>query len=45
MILESTAKALTELKKEGKIGEMGVSNFDPHKFKGLNRAVNGQLLA
>ena len=23
---------------------MGVSNFDPHKFKGLNRAVNGQLV-
>lgn len=41
---ESTAKALTELKKEGKIGEMGVSNFDPHKFNGLNKAVNGQLV-
>ena len=41
---ESTAKALTELKQEGKIGEMGVSNFDPHKFNGLNKAVNGQLV-
>lgn len=29
---------------EGKIGEMGVSNFDPHKFNGLNKAVNGQLV-
>ena len=23
---------------------MGVSNFDPHKFNGLNKAVNGQLV-
>lgn len=40
----STAKALLELKKEGKIREMGVSNFDPHKFHGMNQAVGGQLV-
>lgn len=39
-----TAKALMELKKDGLIGDMGVSNFDPFKFDALNHATNHQLV-
>ena len=39
-----TARALLELKQEGKVREIGVSNFDPYKFNALNEKVNGQLV-
>lgn len=38
-----TARALTDLKKEGLIREAGVSNFDPFKFDALNHAMGGTL--
>lgn len=41
---DSTAKGLLELKKEGKVGDIGVSNFDPHKFAALNEKVGGELM-
>ncbi len=36
-------RALLDLKKEGLIREAGVSNFDPFKMEGLNRAMDGTL--
>ncbi len=39
-----TGRALLELKKEGLVREIGVSNFDPMKFDVLNKAVDGQLV-
>ena len=36
-------RALTDLKKAGLIREAGVSNFDPYKMDGLNRAMEGTL--
>lgn len=39
-----TARALTDLKKEGLIREAGVSNFDPFKFDALNHAMGGTLV-
>lgn len=39
-----TARALKELKKEGLVREIGVSNFDPFKFDALNRAADGELV-
>ena len=39
-----TARALKDLKKEGLVLEVGVSNFDPFKFEALNRAMNGELV-
>ena len=36
-------RALLDLKKEGLIREAGVSNFDPFKMEGLNRAMDGCL--
>jgi predicted oxidoreductase len=39
-----TGRALLDLKKEGLVLEIGVSNFDPFKFEALNRAVNGELV-
>lgn len=39
-----TGRALLDLKKEGLILEAGVSNFDPFKFDGLNKAMNGELV-
>ena len=39
-----TAKALKKLKSEGLVGEAGVSNFDPYKFDGLNKAMDGMLV-
>ena len=41
---DSTARGLMELKKEGKVGDIGVSNFDPHKFAALNAKVGGELV-
>ena len=38
------AEALLELKKEGLVGEIGVSNFDPFKFDALQQATGGQLV-
>lgn len=35
--------ALLDLKKQGLIREAGVSNFDPFKMEGLNRAMDGCL--
>lgn len=37
-------RALLDLKKEGLVKEIGVSNFDPIKFDALNKAVGGQLV-
>lgn len=39
-----TAEALLQLKKEGLVREIGVSNFDPYKFDAMNGAVGGQLV-
>lgn len=39
-----TARALLELKKEGLVKEIGVSNFDPFKFDALQYAANGELV-
>lgn len=39
-----TGRALSDLKKEGLVLEIGVSNFDPFKFEALNQAVNGELV-
>ncbi len=39
-----TAKALLELKAEGVVKEIGVSNFDPFKFNALNNCADGQLV-
>ncbi len=39
-----TARALKDLKKEGLVREIGVSNFDPFKFDALNKAVGGELV-
>lgn len=39
-----TGRALLDLKKEGLVKEIGVSNFDPYKFEALNTAVNGELV-
>ena len=39
-----TGRALLDLKKEGLVREIGVSNFDPFKFEALNKAVGGQLV-
>ena len=35
---------IDDLKKEGLVREIGVSNFDPMKFDVLNKAVDGQLV-
>lgn len=39
-----TARALKDLKKEGLVKEVGVSNFDPFKFDALNQAMDGALV-
>ncbi len=39
-----TARALKDLKKEGLVKEVGVSNFDPYKFDALNKAIGGELV-
>ena len=39
-----TARALKDLKKEGLVVEVGVSNFDPFKFDALNKAMDGALV-
>lgn len=39
-----TARALLDLKKAGMVKEIGVSNFDPHKFDALQKASGGQLV-
>ena len=39
-----TGRALLDLKKDGLVREIGVSNFDPFKFDALNKAVDGQLV-
>ena len=39
-----TARALKDLKKEGLVKEVGVSNFDPFKFDALNKAMEGGWL-
>jgi len=39
-----TARALKEIKKEGLVLEVGVSNFDPTKFDALNQAMDGELV-
>lgn len=39
-----TARALKDLKKEGLVKEVGVSNFDPFKFEALNKAMDGELV-
>ena len=39
-----TARALKDLKKEGLVKEVGVSNFDPFKFDALNKAMKGGLV-
>lgn len=41
---EETGRALLELKQEGYVKEIGVSNFDPMKFDVLNKATNNQLV-
>lgn len=38
-----TAAALAELKQQGLVREVGVSNFDPFKFNALNTAAGGAL--
>lgn len=40
---EEVADAFKQLKKEGLVREFGVSNFDPYKFNGLNKYMDGQL--
>lgn len=40
---EEVADAFKELKKQGLVREFGVSNFDPYKFNGLNKYMEGQL--
>ncbi len=40
---EQTARALLELKSEGLVREIGVSNFDTYKWNAFNRACGGQL--
>lgn len=42
--VHEAARALLDLKKEGLVREIGVSNFDPFKFEALNRATGGQLV-
>ena len=37
-------RAMLDLKKEGLIKEIGVSNFDPFKFDAMNKAVDGALV-
>ncbi len=37
------ARALGDLKKQGLVKEIGVSNFDPFKFNALNKATGGEL--
>jgi len=39
-----TARALKELKRQGLVREVGVSNFDPFKFEALNQAMAGGLV-
>ncbi len=39
-----TAQALNELKAEGLVREVGVSNFAPFKFEALNKALGGGLV-
>ncbi len=39
-----TARALKDLKNEGLVREVGVSNFDPFKFDALNKAMDGELV-
>jgi len=39
-----TARALKDLKKQGLVREVGVSNFDPFKFNALNKAMDGTLV-
>ncbi|PYG88001.1 putative oxidoreductase [Ruminiclostridium sufflavum DSM 19573] len=39
-----TARALKDLKKQGLVREVGVSNFDPFKFDALNTAMDGALV-
>lgn len=39
-----TARALKQLKKDGLVREVGVSNFDPFKFAALNKAMDGALV-
>lgn len=39
-----TGRALQELKKEGLIREFGVSNFDPYKFSGMQKATGNALV-
>lgn len=39
-----TGRALKDLKQQGLVGEIGVSNFDPFKFNALNEAVGGELV-
>lgn len=40
---EEAARALLRLKADGEIREAGVSNFDPYKFRALNRYMGGTL--
>lgn len=40
---KETGRALLELKKEGLVKEIGVSNFDPIKFQALNQFCENQL--
>lgn len=40
----AAAKALLELKEEGLVKEIGVSNFDPWKFNALQNCTGGQLV-
>lgn len=40
----AAAKALLELKAEGLVKEIGVSNFDPCKFNALQNCTGGQLV-
>lgn len=39
-----TACALLDLKKQGLVREIGVSNFDTHKFNALNKCTGNQLV-
>lgn len=41
---KEVARALTDLKKMGLVKEIGVSNFDPMKFKCLHKAVGKTLV-
>lgn len=40
---QEAGKAMLELKKEGLVREIGVSNFDPFKFQALNEFTEEQL--